>query len=67
MGNSSSLLTTQDVAEQLQCSVEAAQRIIRLGYLKSSRLPGLGIRVRPEDLQDYINNYSTQSKRKKGK
>jgi len=59
------LLTTEDVAAALKVPIYTVQRVIRLGYLKCSRLPGVkGVRVHPDDFNDYLERYSTGRKKR---
>lgn len=48
-----SLLTIQEVAEQLKISEDTAQRLTKRGEIPAVRL-GRAVRVRPEDLEQYI-------------
>lgn len=51
------LLTIDEVAQRLKVSPSTVRRLIRRGGLKTVRLGRL-IRVRPADLNDYIERHT---------
>ena len=48
------LLTTKQIAEFLQVDVETVRRYVRSGQLKSIKLGGRYIRVKPKDLKKFV-------------
>lgn len=63
--NEFSLLTAQDVAKVLHVSVALAYRLITEGQLPGVRF-GRTVRVRPEDLENFIQNNMTNSSHQNG-
>jgi excisionase family DNA binding protein len=51
------LLTLEEVAKRLSVSVQTVRRLITDGELRSVRIR-FQLRVRPSDLQDYIDRHS---------
>ena len=47
------LLRIEEIAERLSVSRSMAWKIIALGHLRSVRI-GRAVRVRPQDLEDYL-------------
>jgi excisionase family DNA binding protein len=52
-GASGRLLRIEQIADRLSVSRSMAWRIIALGHLRSVRI-GRAVRVRPQDLDDYL-------------
>jgi len=49
------LLRIEEIAERLAVSRSMAWKLIALGHLRSVRI-GRAVRVRPQDLEDYVTN-----------
>jgi excisionase family DNA binding protein len=57
-GENLKMLTTREVADQLQTSCDTVERLIRLGELEAERLTPRGrFRIRPASLQAYVKRY----------
>ena len=54
----SELLTTQEAADLVGCSVHTIRNWIRDGRLRAYRLGPLLLRIKPEDLDKLVRNYS---------
>ena len=54
-GGSRRLLRVEQIADRLSVSRSMAWKIIDLGHLRSIRI-GRAVRVRPEDLDDYLSD-----------
>ena len=52
-GDSGRLLRIEQIADRLSVSRSMAWKIIDLGHLRSVRI-GRAVRVRPQDLEDYL-------------
>jgi excisionase family DNA binding protein len=52
-GASGRLLRIEQIAERLSVSRSMAWKLIALGHLRSVRI-GRAVRVRPQDLEDYV-------------
>lgn len=52
------LLTVRDVADTLSCSDSTVKRLVSSGELRSVHV-GRSVRVRPADLQQYINDLAS--------
>lgn len=48
------LLTIEDVAKSLTVSTRTVRRLIRLGKLKAKRISYRIVRIRPIDLEEYL-------------
>jgi excisionase family DNA binding protein len=55
------LLTTKEVAEYLNVNVETIRVYVRKGLLKSIKLGGKYIRIRPEELEMFVKEYEQKS------
>ena len=54
-GATARLLRIEEIAERLAVSRSMAWKLIALGHLRSVRI-GRAVRVRPQDLEDYVTN-----------
>lgn len=48
------LLTIEDVAKSMTVSTRTVRRLIRLGKLKAKRISYRIVRIRPIDLEEYL-------------
>lgn len=58
-GGSGRLLRIEQIADRLSVSRSMAWKIIDLGHLRSVRI-GRAVRVRPQDLDDYLADPARQ-------
>jgi excisionase family DNA binding protein len=57
--DSGRLLRIEQIADRLSVSRSMAWKLIDLGYLRSVRI-GRAVRVRPQDLEDYLADPARQ-------
>lgn len=50
------LLTKKEVSEVLNVSQSTIDNLRRQGSMKSIKIPGGGVRFRPQDINEFLNN-----------
>lgn len=56
------LLTAREVAEHLGVSPDVLLRWVRASKIPAVKLPGGGIRFREEDLEEWLEEHSTEKR-----